>query len=391
MNLLLVSIDSLRLDSVSRTNPSINTPRFDQLVQDFHFSDWLFSTSSATRPVHTSLFTGLYPFEHGIHGQTDSAVRTQAPHLFELFASRGFATCGLSEAHTIFANLPFASRIGPFDSGGIERATETFRKADDQPAFIFLHYWSTHTPYGAADGKAWGETAELLRRGQQHIVLERYRRAVEDIFERKLASVLGRFDLRRWCVLIFGDHGESWTPEEPYHGVTLRNSVLRVPFYIHLPGAAAMAWPRSIISMIDIFPFAVNLFDLEVDYRGFGRDIRWESPGQLRLAQITPTSGRDDLTGELDAWQARSPVSGPTWALFDEQQKFTQEVASGKSVFETTLDETSLPLAPSVVDDYHRQYAELQQSSSYADRPLTRIGKQEDELLRERLRSLGYL
>jgi hypothetical protein len=42
--------------------------------------------------------------------------------------------------------------------------------------------------------------------------------------EEKLAPLLQRLDLRRWAVLILGDHGESWTPEEPYHGQALRKT-----------------------------------------------------------------------------------------------------------------------------------------------------------------------
>ncbi len=30
-------------------------------------------------------------------------------------------------------------------------------------------------------------------------------------------------------MVLCSDHGESWTADEPYHGRSLRNSVLRVP------------------------------------------------------------------------------------------------------------------------------------------------------------------
>ena len=48
---MLVSIDSLRLDWVARTNAAIATPRFDRASAGFRFSDRMFSVSSATRPV----------------------------------------------------------------------------------------------------------------------------------------------------------------------------------------------------------------------------------------------------------------------------------------------------------------------------------------------------
>ena len=67
---LIVSIDCWRYDALSRTNPRINTPKFDLLTRDYAFAERYFVTAPATRPSHTSLFTGLYPFEHGLFGQT---------------------------------------------------------------------------------------------------------------------------------------------------------------------------------------------------------------------------------------------------------------------------------------------------------------------------------
>ena len=390
MNLLLVSIDSLRLDAVSRTNSRINTPGFDRLTSDFHFSDRLFSVSSATRPVHTSLFSGLYPFEHGIMGQADSAVRSGVPDLFTSFAEAGYATSGLSEAASIFANLPFAPRIAEY-AAGLDQARRIM--SSPEPAFLFLHYWRTHTPYGAADGQALGETAELLRSGRLDLVRERYDRTVESLLEGSVAAVLSALDLRRWCVLIFGDHGESWTAEEPYHGITLRNSVLRVPFYIHIPGATTVPWSDSLVSIVDIFPFAASLCGLvDVDYRGYGRDFRAEGGDRRILAQIDLLPGRDDLTGTRDRHLVlEGDGTGPIWALLDNRHKFTHKAATGVSQLEVTLDESPLTLGDADAAGYLSAYEGMQKGSAYAHLPHARVDAGDDAVLQERLRALGYL
>ena len=174
MNLLLVSIDSLRLDYVSRTRSRVSTPRFDAQVRDFGFSERCFSVSSATRPVHTSLFTGLYPFEHGVLGQRSPLMRPGIPHLFEIFGERGWKVGGFSEAREIFAGLPFAPHIGPLspDPGTGLRQFDPFLQTPADRTFLFVHYWSVHTPYGAADGKAFGEVGELLAKGRVDRVQE---------------------------------------------------------------------------------------------------------------------------------------------------------------------------------------------------------------------------
>ena len=105
MNLLLVSVDSLRLDFAPGISKQIHTPRFSSLTGDFHLCQTCFAPSSATRPVHTSLFTGLYPFEHGIEGQRDGVVRDGTPRLLGLMEQQGFTTGAFSEAPEIFTGL----------------------------------------------------------------------------------------------------------------------------------------------------------------------------------------------------------------------------------------------------------------------------------------------
>ncbi|MCY3792477.1 MAG: sulfatase-like hydrolase/transferase, partial [Gemmatimonadetes bacterium] len=88
---LIVSIDCWRYDALSRTNPRLNTPKFDLLTRDYAFAERYFVTAPATRPSHTSLFTGLYPFEHGLFGQTYLKMFAGVVNLFDLFAAAGYS------------------------------------------------------------------------------------------------------------------------------------------------------------------------------------------------------------------------------------------------------------------------------------------------------------
>ena len=113
MNLLLISVDSLRLDFAPGVSAAVHTPRFSALTRDFHLCQHCFSVSSATRPVHTSLFTGLYPFEHGIEGQHSPAMRQGVTDLFDLCRRAGYAVGAFSEARDIFTGLSYADYIAP--------------------------------------------------------------------------------------------------------------------------------------------------------------------------------------------------------------------------------------------------------------------------------------
>lgn len=389
MNILLISIDSLRLDYVSQTNPRINTPAFDKLTRGFCFYKGLFSASTATRPVHTSLFTGLYPFEHGILGQSHKNMRSGIPTLFTYLQGAGVQTHAFSEVADIFTGLSYAPHIAPYD---LREINHVLQRPTPANRFVFLHYWGAHTPYGASDQSALGETAELLRTGQQHIVQQRYGHAVESIFERQLAPLLQSINLRDWCVVLFSDHGESWTAQEPYHGCTLRNSVLRVPLYYHIPGTGNLPPVRPVLSLIDLFPTLLNLAAADNDYRGFATDIRWRDDSPYKLAQIHPDRMPTDLQPPgTTEWLAGPLHAGKQWALFNAEHKFSYDEDAELAVLEETLTEEKIVDATLTSAHFGAEYERLQRVSTYADRPMENSLAADNDLLDQRLRDLGYL
>ena len=379
LNLLLISIDSLRLDYVGRTNPKIRTPRFDHLTRHYRFYERFFSVSSATRPVHTTLFTGLYPFEHGILGQHYPRVRKGISHLFELFREKRYAVGAFSEVPQIFANLGFG--IKP-----LRWAPRFLRHNRSSPKCLFLHYWSAHTPYGATDGRAMGETAQLLSAGQIQAVVNRYTLAIHHLFEHKLAPLLEHVDPQNWCVIILSDHGESWSREEPYHGQTLRNSVLRIPLYFHFPGSGNPPPPRPLLSIVDLFPTLVQLFQLPVNYQGYGLDIRQEIQPNYYLAQIHPTFGEDTRS----PYPRRThPRGDRQWAVFDVRGKFTYNEDRRESRLEDPLTEE--PLDGGDSDRYKAAYKDMQTHSAYVEFSSEPFSEEEKILLQKRLQDLGYI
>ena len=101
---LIVSIDCWRRDALSRTNPRMNTPKFDLLTRDYAFAERYFVTAPATRPSHTSLFTGLYPFEHGLFGQTYLKMFADVANLFDILPRPGTVSGGFPSGRTYSAS-----------------------------------------------------------------------------------------------------------------------------------------------------------------------------------------------------------------------------------------------------------------------------------------------
>ncbi|WP_157690934.1 sulfatase [Haloplanus rallus] len=88
-NILLISIDSLRSDFCSFLNDSERTMDFlDDLAGESTVFERAISPSTWTLPVHASVFTGLYPFEHGLNdGET---ILGDHPTLAEILVERGY-------------------------------------------------------------------------------------------------------------------------------------------------------------------------------------------------------------------------------------------------------------------------------------------------------------
>lgn len=366
MNLLLISVDSLRLDFAPGVSATVRTPRFSALTRDFRICQHCFSVSSATRPVHTSLFTGLYPFEHGIEGQHSPAMRQGVADLFDLCCRAGYAVGAFSEAPDIFTGLSYADYIAPLPAD--DQLVAWLQRRES--TVLFIHYWSVHPPYGAADGLAFGEVGQLLATGSIGEVQTLYSAAIEQLFERHIARLLATLDLSAWAVFIISDHGQSWRADEPYHGQTLCNDVLRVPLYYRLPSQEPVG--RGLISLVDLFPTFLSLLQLDYPYSGFARDIRSPSPPEYYLAEIDPGSAAQQ---------------GRQWSLFNARAKFTCDQATQRENLVETFSEQPLPALNT--HPYHQAYAALRAASNYVQAEFAPAADR--TILEQRLRALGYL
>jgi arylsulfatase A-like enzyme len=91
-NIICISIDSLRADYCSLFDSvgQNTTPFLRSLSSESAVFDSAISPCTWTLPVHTSVFTGLFPPEHGI--TTGDAVLGEHPTFAELLAQNGYTT-----------------------------------------------------------------------------------------------------------------------------------------------------------------------------------------------------------------------------------------------------------------------------------------------------------
>ena len=411
---LLISIDCWRYDALSRTNSFLNTPKFDLLTQDFSLAEKFFVSAPATRPSHTSYFTGLYPFEHGVYGQTYLKMFERIPNLFQIFSDAGYHIIGRSERPDVFRFLdfePFITSIDPNAAaqqlGSLEDLMQHLKQPSDVPQFCFLHFWYTHGGYGMSGIPGAPSLKWLVDNGRTEEALRFYYAAATHILEFKLVEILKQLRLSDWAVFIFGDHGEGICDEIIAHGDTLNQNVLHVPLLAHIPRVRDMKFPDAPISAIDLYPTILKLAGMDMDYQGYGQDLLSPSTfdaNRLVLSELDSLYGigflsKNNLEMPHHRVTSRTTVDNEEinrysegvrlWSLTDGEYLYREDEETGEYVYRQVLNGEDLTCEDP--DRFRDAYDEILMNSNYQHLQAQESTTEETEILEGRLRNLGYV
>ncbi len=415
---LLISIDCWRFDALSRTNPLFNTPKFDMLTQDFSLAEKFFVPAPATRPSHTSYFTGLYAFEHGVYGQTYLKMFEGIPNLFQIFNDAGYHITGRSERPEVFRFLdfePFITAIDPNAEaqhlGSLEDLMRQLKQPADVPQFCFLHFWYTHGGYGMSGIPGAPSLKWLVDNDRIDEALRIYYAAATHILEFKLVEILKQLQLSEWAVFIFGDHGEGICKEITDHGGTLNQNVLHVPLLAHIPRVRDLTFPDAPLSAIDLFPTITNLAGIDADYQGYGQDLLSPSEidsfgpsGRLILSELDSLYGigflsKNNLEMPHHRVTSRTTVDNVEinrysegvrlWSLTDGEHLYREDEETGEFVYRHVLSGEDLRCEDP--DRFRDAYDDILMNSNYQHLQARDATAEETEILEDRLRDLGYV
>jgi arylsulfatase A-like enzyme len=175
-NILLVEVESLRYDAISRASGAARVPNLLQLASEGVAFRSCFSPTPASQPALTSLLSSRLPHEHGVLNNGDPIDEGVA--LFqEWLTKRGyrtFAAFGLADEVRPQAGHGFERGFGKLASFPHEQATadEVLDSFDaflddtppDRPWFGLLQLTETRQPFDAAEGER--VEAQILRDGE---------------------------------------------------------------------------------------------------------------------------------------------------------------------------------------------------------------------------------
>ena len=303
-NIVVVVIDTLRADHLPFYGYGIDTsPFLASLAKEGVVFEHAYSTSSWTAPATASLFTALYPRQHGVitgwlvGNQTADEPEvtmnlTRIPEeletMPEAMRDAGYRTFGVSDNFNVCPQMGFADGFDVFSSDTIqyrggEHVNRTVLGWGDRlqgpgPYFLYIHYMDPHRPYHQQ--RAWyHEPAEdrpaLLRDPKRARAVARYDSEIGYVDD-KLRELYRRLRWDRNTILVVtADHGEEfWDHGYINHDKTLYDEVLHVPLLVHdSRGGLGPARRAENVSLIDVLPTLLEIAGQPPDARLMGRSL----------------------------------------------------------------------------------------------------------------------
>lgn len=322
-NVILITISSLRADHTGCLGYHRDTtPNFDAFAANNFLFSKAFATSSWQMPSVGSIFTSLYPSQHGAT-HINKKLAPENTTLAEILNDNNFHTAGFCCNPRLSGDHGFGQGFDLYDdyTPSITLTAMTFgedesvdinkRRTNDitndttirwlqnnsySPFFLFVHYYDTHwdylppSPYntlynpgykGSIDGTEISKEPLYSNKPSdedtKHMLAlydGEIRQTDEDLGELlDFLDKTGRFDDS--IIIIMADHGEQFYEHgnTSHHGIF--DELLHVPVAISVPGMNTEARRiNSFMSGVDVMPTVLDLLEMPVPDNCQGKSMK---------------------------------------------------------------------------------------------------------------------
>jgi choline-sulfatase len=272
-NIVLIVIDTLRSDHLPFYGyPQDTAPFLGELAANGIVFENTYSTSSWTSPATASLFTSLYPIQHGVltgllaaretmkidSEITINKIPAAVETLPEILKKAGYRTFGISDNINISVEEGFDQgfdKLTTYDYIGAERLSEAAKECKEEITtngkyFLYLHYVDPHMPYFPM--KPWIDQRKTSKPTDEQSYDSEINYVDDNI--RKLFQLFG-WD-KNTLLIVMADHGEEFMDHGgTAHGKTLYREVLQIPLLVFMGDQGYEARRvKERISIMDIVP-----------------------------------------------------------------------------------------------------------------------------------------
>ncbi len=428
-HIFLVTIDTLRADHTEFLGyPAQTTPFLSKLAEESVVFTNAYSSAAHTTPAHASLFTALYPDQHGAR-ENGQPFGRKVDTIASVLQGRGYRTAAFSSVGFL-EGLQFG--FDHFDA--FQRGASIYRPADDtldraqrwiseqkdrKPLFVWVHLFDVHEwstvrqedrirlkDIEVASELSIGQMQEFLR--EEHGMstgsgsTEEQRVRGIDSYNKRI--VLVDNELQRFfrtfqeskksgdsLWIITADHGEGlFSHNYKGHGLRLFREQLHVPLLLHSTrGFGSGVRIESLARHVDILPTIAELAAAPLG----------KTQGRSLVPLIT---GDEQPDRDRTAYAQRKPVvsqkegSEPTpeemRTVYDLRYKYIFDSRAGEEFYDLTADPLELEnlIENPPPAELKRFKDELDAYRRVFDRRRVRGAKVSEETKAE-LRDLGYV
>ncbi len=296
-NIVLITIDALRADHLSCYGYERKTsPNIDKIAEKGIIFNNAIAPSSWTAPSMASLFTSVYPINHGvIHGigyRRNKTIHIQEVFLNELttlaeiLKTNGYTTLGVASNLHLSEKFEFARGFDYFQCLPFLAAlpvNETIYSWEDEikkssKFFLWVHYFDPHHPYYARTpwiehytSKALTKKLNLSEKSWQKLTrfiptFKKEPAALSNLValydseinyvDSCLGKLIRKFGLNKnTLIIITADHGEGFLEHGKLgHGNNLYQETIHIPLIIKLPYSSKKETVSRQVNLIDIMP-----------------------------------------------------------------------------------------------------------------------------------------
>jgi arylsulfatase A-like enzyme len=314
-NVMVIGVDTLRPDHLGCYGYERDTsPEIDKLAGEGVLFENVMSQSPWTLPSFATVFTSLYPTQHGA-GTMKSMMRTSFPPLAMMLLKQGYSTGAIINAPALRREFGLNRGFEVYDTNppSVERTadqvTEDALEWIDQhrqgPFFIFVHYFDPHLSYSPPEpydtvfdpdyrgriGDSFDLTefprARVTNFETMKVLTEEDWNHIRSLYDGEIAFTdkaigtlmqgIEEMGLREKTLIVFlSDHGEEFFEHGGFeHGHTHYNELLRVPMIFSFPGELARNTRVSRqVRLLDVTPTVLDFLGIEPDTHLEGISLR---------------------------------------------------------------------------------------------------------------------
>jgi arylsulfatase A-like enzyme len=318
-NVVLIVIDTLRSDHLPFYGYHRNTaPFLSDLVKQSAVFENSFAASSWTSPATASIFTSMYPYQHGVlmgllairnAQKKDPTIKInripeEITTITEVMKQNGYQTYGIADNLNIDNRQGFTQGFDKFRTfmyRGAENVNTNVKKwhkklTSNGKYFLYFHFMDPHAPYhtrepwfsnyytpASGENQTDNPDGHNGNTGQTAVEEDEEEQslspAIQERRRRRIASydseinyadqhIKEMFQLFKWdqntIVIVTADHGEGlWDHGLMGHGKTLHREEIQVPLIIFHPENKKPVRVSTNVTTMDILPTVRDLLGLD--------------------------------------------------------------------------------------------------------------------------------